>query len=649
MSAQSLTEEQERVVRHAQGHTLVAAVAGSGKTTTMIERYCHLLSLGTAADRILVLMFNKSAQLEFLARLHRRIELPARARVYTFHAYAYLLLGNLEKRGEITPLELRSEDWFWRDLATQALSQSVAGPVDDIPDKVDEFLQRLDNWKAEMQSPEELPRSGPSAVWTRAYILHEELRLAKNVRGFNDLAFDLMRALASKPERQRFFADRYDHVLVDEYQDINTSQFALVKILIGSQGRLMAVGDDDQSIYGWRGARPEFMVRHFEDHFPAAKRYVLSQTFRFGDQLARAASQLIARNSERIEKSCQAAAGSPATRVHLHLAEHYGQEAARIAGQGAPGNCVVLVRSYAQSALVEIAFTLTGIPYHLEGASPFHERAETLALLGYLALGSRPADFSPDETARMADKMLRIPGRYLDRRLLENARQSLQQGMPLNSWLAATAGRLKREAQAGQGRRFYALAKRLMEMLELLHTVEAMHQQGDRAADILDYLLGSLALASFFERNHGKEGAADRMLLCEGILHYAQQTGMDAPDFVAHLRGLHWRETGEDRDPDAILITSYHRAKGREWDRVILPDLSEDSLPLRLHSDKDTGGTANPASRIAEERRLFYVAMTRAREALHLIAPPDPRLGRRGKPGEGRCSPFLLEFDLPHT
>ncbi|MFZ5792922.1 MAG: UvrD-helicase domain-containing protein, partial [Pseudomonadota bacterium] len=314
-----LTEEQGAVVHHDCGHALVAAVPGSGKTATLIERVVALVGQGVRPSRILVLMFNEAVQKQFVARLRQRLP-GADVRVHTFHAFGQRLLRALTARSLAPGAELCTAEWFWLDLAKCALT-GLAGCDSGDTDQASRFLACVDRWKADLLTPAAVAAldSPDAAAFGRAYALFEEARERQRVRSFSDLLYDPMRVLGERPEWATIFRDVMSHVIIDEFQDINAAQFALLRVLVGQRTQLLAVGDDDQSIYGWRGSRPSFMLEAFAQAFPGARRYVLSQTFRYGPRLAATANALIERNPNRIPKRSHATATAPDTDVLVHL------------------------------------------------------------------------------------------------------------------------------------------------------------------------------------------------------------------------------------------------------------------------------------------------------------------------------------------
>ncbi|WP_163055053.1 ATP-dependent helicase [Acidithiobacillus ferrooxidans] len=665
-----LTEEQQAVVHHQDGHALVCAVPGSGKSTTMQHLAAHLIEkVRVPANEILVLMFNKDAETAFKHRM-QQISARAKPEIRTFHAKAYHLLTEMARREWLESWELEADHggFYWRGQAKKALARAFSKPEWDLSqEEIDAFTGYMTIWKAftctpeQAGSPEGLMRVGladddeDSGQWVSAYRFFELERERNGKRSFDDLVYDLVLAMRHEPRIRESIANRYRVLIVDEFQDVNDGQMELLTVLAGNRAQVIAVGDDDQSIYGFRGASPDYMTREFAKVFPGATTYTLSHTFRFGRQLSMAAAELIVRNQNRITKTCQSADQTPETQVHLHFSANYGQRTAMVLDAALRENrqVAVLVRVFHQTALVEIHCASRGIPYRIEGAAPFYQRRDVQSLLGFLAWGA--ADDAggifagtPDIAGKIFRAMLGFPSRFLTRHRLDQAEQHAQEGGNPQPWISGLAQRLARSTDQKEQR----TATQMRNLLNDLAWVRQWTARNTPAGKLLRTLVVHLDLAGVLKKITSADNAADQMALFSALADYADQTRMTALDFVRHIQSLAAKgEMGAgDIDYESAprpLITSWHRTKGLEFDTVIIPDLSEGKSPY-IRGDKGI----TPEG-VEEERRLLYVAMTRAIHQVHLITPDDRGLlykikGITEEPDidqERVASPFFYEID----
>lgn len=663
-----LTDEQNQAIQHWGGHALVCAVPGSGKSTTMRHLVARVVKERLAPGQdILVLMFNKSAQEDFREKLAPLISGHGRLpEVRTFHAKAYQLLMSLESDGVLEPqmLEADSGGIFWRGMAKNALAQAMDVREWDLSqEEIDGFQQFMTRMKALNITPEAVRKpevmlrleldSGQDVHHIRAYAMHEDERQRKMLRGFDDLVYDLVLAMRCHKEIMARVSNRYDLIVVDEFQDVNAGQMEMLKALSGFRAQVVAVGDDDQSIYGFRGSSPAFMTREFEKVYAGTTRYTLSHSFRFGPRLSAVANAVIGNNRQRIDKACISAEGTPDTTVTAHFTRNHGAVTAALMGQAMRSGArevAVLVRAFHQTALVEIHCAQRGIPYRIEGAQPFYQRREIMALVGMLAFGAAPDAGGcyaeePEMGGSAFRALLSFPSRFLNRGQLDAARKYVAEGGRPEDWLNRAAERLRRNSDGSAQR----LSRNLQQCLADLAWVRGWVQRGTKAGVLLRSLVRHLNLPSELERITSAENARDRLALVDALSEYATQTELDPLAFVAHLRNLADRHEMGTTDIELEtmprpLITSWHRTKGMEFDTVILPDLAEGKTPYI----KD-----GQATDVEEERRLFYVAMSRAIRHLHLVVPEDKHLLYAAKgldasrlPEEAqRASPFLSEID----
>lgn len=646
----NLTDEQLRIINHPAGHARVSAVAGSGKTTTMVARIGHLLQNGAEADKILVLMFNRSARDSFAQSMenrlvHLRRRLP---QVRTFHSLGMRLVNSFTKRGSLPPYRLATEDHVLDKLARKVATEVYHEDVDRegyiSGDEVEEFLTFIDLVKSTVKGAAEV--FGESGLTSRynyfitAYELFEQLRKKQRLRFYADLICEPLMAMLADEDLRGWVSNRVDHIVVDEYQDINESQQQLLKILAGNRAEVMVVGDVDQCIYEWRGARPEYITSRFQLDFPDPVNYQLSYTFRYGHQLSLAANHLIATNTRRDQKLCISHQTTPTTQLFWVEENRKKHPVLEVLAKWRNQNrslheAVVLVRLFAQSVPVELALLEAGIPYRLEGNVHVFDCPEVLALTGYLHLVH----------GTLADQAQKTLENFLGAMFSQPHLGIRREEMALLVQAIANDPGSAPEQLSMWGRADIPpfIAKRFDEAAETWRWLDARSPTvpADR---LLRDLIERLKLYDFYHNFATKSAAAEnRVKTCEAFVDFAAAQQLSVGRLLEKIDDL--RGVGRDGSSDTLLITSVHRAKGLEWPLVILPGLAQGSFPFFKERD-------GSAQEFEDERRLFYVAMTRAIEQLVCVHPLDAELkrgvARRSSKAWGdkmRASRFLYEMN----
>jgi DNA helicase II / ATP-dependent DNA helicase PcrA len=613
----ALTDAQRRVVEHPGGPALVVAVAGAGKTTTMVERVRALVRSGVAPQRVLVVSFSRAAVADVRAKLLAadRASL-GEVEVRTFHALAHVVLREAADGGPVPtpgpPPEQVSERLL--DLVVQGWRRD-AHPLASELDELDReaFLDYRGRCLAHLALPDPDTRGLPGAARRlvrhppadpeqplHAPLLHahEALRRERGWRDYDDLVVDAWVALMRDAPLLERVQRRFTHRIVDECQDVNPAQVAFLEALVGDTREVMLVGDDDQSIYGFRGSDPALM-HQLADRL-AARRYVLDHTFRTRPEPLAAAADLVEHLPGRLPKrvrSARSRGGRLTLDVAAGTAEEAALVAARLAGARRDGVAwheqAVLVRRFAQTVPIEHALLTAGVPYRLTGAPDLFDHPTCRAALAGLHLVS-VAGAPRAHRARAWRRWLTglgVPaGRAAERAahwsgLGDGSAQAVERLVGRNSGgdAAALAAAKRLAAAAGAG----VVAGLRAAAAELL----PWPQRGADAARLR-------ALAAVVDA---------------GVF------GAVAHDATAFLAALARTTTARVRAGSRVTLTSAHRSKGLEWDVVVVPG-------------QDLG--VFPVSDDAEERRLAYVAWTRARERLHLVRdaerPPSPFLAEAG-------------------
>lgn len=609
-----LTEQQQAVVQHGQGHARVFAVAGAGKTSTMVARVLHLMAIGTPADRIMVLMFNRAAREDFAARL--RMLAPAGSRlpqVRTFHSIGHRLGQSLVRWGALPARRLIEGEWQRERLARQVLQQLLVDEPAQLAlaleeERIETLLQFCDLVKSECLPPARLHERGDYGADTEhfvsAFLEMERQMHAQGVMTYADLLYRPLRALIRDDTARECIQGRLDHVIVDEYQDINEVQLRLLSMLAGTSASVMAVGDANQCIYEWRGARPDAMNARFSELFGAPTDYPLSWTFRHGHAVSLMANHVIRANKGAADQLTLSAPDNPDTQVEC---DSGGTRLISVLkawqAQGRDlKECAVLVRSWSLSVPVQLRLLRENIPFQLGQQDRFVFRLPLVrALAGYLELTRRP------ELLQDSDHLLLLYSQ-------PSAFVSQERLAPLTAELART-GRWPEQHIVLEGLKPFQrrhLKKRWM----LLQKLPSMHDQAP--ADVLSYVVETLEAEKLLRRAAARrdKGEEDIRLL-DVLIEQAGELADDPDAFIALLN-----------DPvinqeQGVLLSTVHGAKGLEWPLVALAGLNEEDFPLYSRENPLT-----PQS-LEEERRLFYVGITRARERLLLLSDPTPhRLSR---------------------
>ncbi|APX93583.1 DNA helicase UvrD [Halomonas sp. 1513] len=620
-----LTDEQRAVVAHAGGHARVAAVAGAGKTTTMVARVLNLLARGTPPSRLLVLMFNRAAREDFTAKLARWAP-PGQALpdVRTFHSIGHRLTGTLTRWGVLAPRELLAQEWQRERLLRQAVQHSLHGDEVQLEsaldgDRLEAFGHFCELVKAEMEAPqalyERLDFGDDTGHFVDAFDAAEALLEQHRLMTYADLLYRPLRALEADAALRQRVEGFLDHVIIDEYQDINEAQQRLLALLAGERAAVMAVGDANQCIYEWRGAHPDTMLEDFTRTFGAAHDYPLSTTFRHGDALALAANHAIAANRRRPDQLCLAAADNPRTRLSVAQGGSALVEALdawQRDGRALSDGCV-LVRSWALSVSVQLQLLRAGLPFRLAREDRFVFRLPLVqALAGYLRLARQPALLQDPAHLLL---LLAQPTPFVARERLQALATRLAESQQWPSRDDPLLASLK-PIQRRNLKRRWAL---LCDLPKL-----AAWPPSRLLAEVVERLDAEKVLKRAAAR---REKGEEDVRLLDVLIEQAAELDHDPEAFIALLERPVQDEAMGAGDAEGILISTVHGAKGLEWPLVALWGVNEEDFP---HYSRDNPLTPE---RLEEERRLFYVAMTRAREQLLMVHDG----------GEHRPSRFIAE------
>ncbi|KZN15479.1 ATP-dependent helicase [Marinomonas sp. TW1] len=629
----NLTSEQLAVVHHdLQQPAKVIAVAGAGKTTTLISRIEYLLSQGIDASQIGVFMFNKSAQEEFSQRLSQRL-LPQGIRspsVMTFHAFGMRFCRRLEQQDWLASAKLLTDDFSLIKLLREAMSRLLKRgekvTIQDEKEWLEDVLLFIDQVKASNLSAndvfEQLGWSKERHFFVALFDELDGLRQRQNIRFFADLLSDPYQLVSDLSEadlqRVRALVPNFQYLLIDEFQDINPCQYELLKRLYPMPCQWMIVGDVQQCIYEWRGASPDIMARQFDAEFASTITYPLSTSFRFGHAIGLMASSVISENDPEAlvvglgERTRVSFAKSPKTGKAL-----LGELKAWVEEGKALTDCAVLVRLYSDMVPVQLALMHKAVPYQLHGDSPLLENRQIRMLMAYLAVMAGglevPSHFFHTDDVEYLLTVPSLGGAVAQRRLL------IQQAKQSPHLLPQIVENM---ADASDGWR----AKKLYERADWLRSLSAYRKD---PAQGLVHTLEKLGIYRYFESTSSKDiQAQEKIATCEAFIAYVRGVGGDAASILQQLASLN--ESQSDVAQGVHLMT-IHKSKGLEFGQVLLCGLQEGRFPY--YEEDLSAIDKQAANELAAERRLFYVAMTRARQKLVLLETPSAEENKQMKLG----------------
>jgi len=629
----SLNPAQREAVEHVEGPLLVLAGAGSGKTRVLTARVANLIEThGVAPDRIFAVTFTNKAAAEMKERIGRLLGRdPGGLWIGTFHSLsARLLRREAELLGFTRQYTIYDEDDRLRVI--RRLLEQQGHPPKAFPPKAVQAI--ISGAKNRMTPPSELLAASTfnplMKVAAEVYAALGPALQAANAMDFDDLLLHPLTLFRSHPERLEAYRRKFQFVLVDEFQDTNRAQYELIRAL-GGHGNVSAVGDDDQSIYGWRGAEVRNMV-DFQRDFAGVRLVRLEENYRSTQVVLDAANAVIAENAGRIGKTLRTTRRGGES-VTLLAAADERDEAEWIAGElrrraadgdWGYGEMAVLYRTNAQSRALEEAFRRSGLPYRIVGAISFYDRREVKDLLAYLRLVANPAD---NEAFLRA---VQVPRRGLGDSSLAVVVESARQW---NKPLLATAAIADRLPDLRPNVRLALTG--FTGLLDRLRT-QAEHQP---PADLLEDLIQAIDYEALL-RQEGPEGAdrwenvrelvASAANWSEIVSASPDDQGSPLERFLADAALLSSHDTVEGSE-DGVTLMTIHTAKGLEWPVVVLAGLEDGLFPL-ARADEQPGG-------IEEERRLCYVGLTRAKDKLYLTFARSRRRG--GDLRYGRPSRFL--------
>ena len=625
-----LNEEQRAAVTAPIGPVLVLAGPGSGKTRVLTHRIAYLIRAhGVPPYHILAVTFTNKAAREMRTRVEHLLGGRLQgATVGTFHSVCARILRQDGERIGLSRGFVIYDSGDQRNIIRTLLRQLNLDDKLYPPRRVQGAISRAKN---ELLTPETFPvRSYRDEVYKRIYEAYQNTLRTNQGVDFDDLLMLTVFLLQRYPEVREAYQRRWRHILVDEFQDTNTAQYALIRLLAGPEKSVFVVGDEDQSIYGFRGADYR-NVQRFREDFPQARVILLEENYRSTSVILQVANAVISRNVHRTPKTLRTRRqGGP--KVVLFEAYDEVEEAQFVVdeiaalterGEFAPGDIAVMYRTNAQSRALEEAFVARNMPYRLIGATRFYERKEIKDVLAYLRIVHNPDD------ALSLHRILNVPPRRIGKRTMAALFSTAQQeGVSPYRILRRMAEGETFPAIRGAGAQallaFYRMWEQWLEAQAHLNVGELMRL----IIEDVDYL-GYV--------DDGTEQGQSRVENVRELLSVAQTYEEWGPDGLTLFLEEISLVSDADEVPDdrgAPVLMTLHTAKGLEYPVVFITGLEEGLLP-HSRSLEDPEG-------LEEERRLFYVGITRAKERLYLVYAF--RRNRYGMNDVGTPSRFLKDI-----
>ncbi len=628
-----LNSVQREAVINSQGPLLILAGAGSGKTRVIVHRVAYLISVaGVAPQEIMAVTFTNKAAQEMRERVREMIGSVAQSMwISTFHSSCARILRN---HGDL--LGFSAKFSIYSDKEQIALLKEVSRklnlsgtmfPVEYLRSVIDDAKNRGINPDEYAQEARQAQNPKTRRV-ADVYRLYQDSMKENDALDFGDLLFQTVALFNNHPEVLESYRERFHYILVDEYQDTNEVQYRLISMLAEPRRNLCVVGDDDQSIYSWRGAQIKNIL-DFESDYPEVKVVRLEENYRSTATILAAANQVIAGNQKRKGKDLWTS-NSKGDLISLFLGANEADECNYVVKRittsvRKPGDFAIFYRTNAQSRIFEEGLSRRGVPYVIVGGTKFYDRAEIRNLLSYLKVINNERD------GISLLRILNIPTRGVGKTSIEHL-QVYAEEHRLGVWECLE--RLESEALVRGGARKALLGLRDM-IVQWRRDLEAF-----KPSELCAKIIAEIGFAEWLQKNNDPIQAQARgenvaELLNAIELWENEQENPTLADYLENVALINDDHLSSEEASKVTLMT-IHRAKGLEFDEVFLVGLEEGLFPGQRSYEKP--------ELLEEERRLCYVGMTRAREKLHMSACRTRRL--YGQMKDSRPSRFLMEISL---
>lgn len=607
----SLNSRQKEAVHYISSPLLVLAGAGSGKTSVITRKIAYLIQqCGMKAHHIVAVTFTNKAAKEMKARVARLLR-RGEGRGLTVATFHNLGLTIIRKEYQILGYKTGFSIFDEADvksLLSELMHKEYAGD-----DGIDEAINKISNWKNSLVLPEEaikLARNPTEQMLAQLYVHYQRLLKAYNAVDFDDLILLPVRLFQQNDTLLARWRNKIRYLLVDEYQDTNASQYILIKLLAAERAQFTVVGDDDQSIYAWRGAKPENLILLKKD-FPSLKVIMLEQNYRSTSRILRCANQLITNNPHVFEKKLWSDRGDGEL-IRVIRCRNEEAEAERVAteiqticlkSQRSYGDFAILYRGNYQSRLIELKLQHHNVPYVITGGTSFFARQEVRDIMSYLRLLVNP----DDDNAFL--RVINVPRREIGSVTLEKL-SHFATSRELSLYAAAGDRELTEQLE----QRF---AERLHRFTNWLDTIRQQCSQADPIA-VLRSMIMDIDYENWLRQNASNDKVADARMgnvwfLIDSLKDTiesdeAEQMTIEEAISRLVLRDMLDRQA-EEKEHNAVQLMTLHASKGLEFPFVFLMGMEEELLPHRSSIETDN---------IEEERRLAYVGVTRAKQYLTL-------------------------------
>ncbi|WP_165061087.1 ATP-dependent helicase [Adlercreutzia sp. ZJ154] len=655
----TLNEPQAQAVLCTEGPLLVLAGAGSGKTRVLTYRIAHLLEdCGVAPWRVLAITFTNKAAAEMRERLGRLVGPAARGMwVSTFHSMCVRIL-----RADADLLGFGKNFTIYDADDQKRLFKTIMMEMDIDPRRfpVNALMARVSQAKNELKVPGQMADEAADPVQkmaARVYAAYQERLRQANSMDFDDLLMYTWLLLKNHEQVLAAYQDRFRYIMVDEYQDTNHAQYAITKLLAAAHKNIMVVGDDDQSIYSWRGADIRNIL-DFEEDYPNATVVKLEQNYRSMGNILDAANAVISNNEHRKSKRLFTAAGA-GEKINVFMATDERDEGRWIAGEIEKlhadnvnyDEIALFYRTNAQSRVLEDMLLRAGVPYRIVGGTKFFDRKEIRDVMAYLTLVVNPAD-------DMAfTRIVNVPKRGVGKTSMDRITQHARElGVPMltaaemllidTDVRASTRSALGEFIQVMKDAQSYSgdLRKVVEAIIDRTGLIEALRAEGsDEAQGRIENIQEFMGVVQEFSETHEEddaEFAPPTEDMPEGEAPLRVLRGDSLADFIEWVRLRTDLDTVSE-DGRAVTLMTVHSAKGLEFDCVFVAGMEEFVFP-------HMNSVGDPMS-VEEERRLAYVAITRARKRLWLTCAQSRQLF--GQTSANPTSRFIHEIpsELRHT
>lgn len=631
----ALNAMQQEAVNQTEGPLLILAGAGSGKTTVLVNRVQHIIGSGLAAPwQVLAITFTNKAAGEIRERLTNAIGPEANdIWAYTFHSCCARILRRFADRLGYT------SHFTIYDTDDQKRVMKHCQKALEISDKIlhhKSILSEISSAKDSLVDYEEYKKLAQNdfrkARIADCYELYQKELLKSDAMDFDDIIFNTVRLLEGNPDVLELYQKQFKYVMVDEYQDTSHAQYILVSLLAGGYNNICVVGDDDQSIYRFRGATIENILS-FENQYKNARVIRLEQNYRSTQNILDAANAVIANNKNRKGKNLWTQAGSGEKIIFNTLedetaeANFIAQEILKNVKNGKKmSDHAVLYRMNAQSRNIEITFAKSGIPHKVIGGNRFFDRKEIKDVISYFAVINNPAD-----NVRL-QRIINVPKRGIGDTMFANVME-IATGLGISAFEVCERAdefqKTLRSAQKLQG--FAAMIRHFQDCLDDDMPLSDLLQEVLDKTNYFDYL------------DEDPESAEDRKnnineLSSMFIKYQEEDADFELSDFLEDV-ALVADIDSYNEDDDAVVLMTLHSAKGLEFPIVFIPGMEESVFPgsQSVYSEED----------LEEERRLAYVGITRAREKLYLLNARRRML--YGTTNRNQASRFLREIPVSVT